>query len=258
MLHLYKRNKAIEEPPVVIAALGGSGTRAVARIVRRAGWWLGGQLDTTTEDSIPLRSFLDEWFGPLIEFPAVSWLTRRRARSDFQRAIIAHREGIHAPDAPWGWKNPKCMWLLPFITSMYPGLKFIHVIRDGRDMSLSNNKILLNLHGDLLLGPGWRSNPEAAQVELWRIGNCRAADAFQRGAEERYFLLHYEKLCISPGETIKRLFQFLGAPEGLVAEAIDEIRPSVGIGRWRPQPDARGTESVSASARGALERFGYT
>jgi hypothetical protein len=243
-----------EQAPVIIGALGGSGTRGVVLVLRRAGWWMGGRVDEQTQDSLPMRTFLAEWFEPLLDFPDIPPPINEQARAAFEHAIAAHRAGIPAPAAPWGWKNPRNMWLLPFYASVYPRLKFIHVVRDGRDMSLSNNLFLLETHGDRLLGSGWRDDPEAAQLQLWTMGNSRARALAERQAGIDYFLLRYEDFCTNSRETLSRLFAFLGAAQSLVEEAVKEIQPSAGIGRWRT-----GGRAIPASAaiRQALETFGY-
>jgi hypothetical protein len=256
MFSLFKRTESITEPPVVIGALGGSGTRVVTLIVRRAGWYMGGRVHRKTEDSLPLRLFLNTWFDTLLDFPNLPMRAQQRALSAFRRAIARHRRGIPDPGTPWGWKNPRNMWLVPFYASIYPRLKFIHVIRDGRDMSLTNNLFLLRLHGDRLLGSGWKDNPEAAQIEAWAIGNIRAAVAGQNCTPGNYFLLRYEDLCLRPHETVSELFQFLGAAESLVDQAAAQVHPSSGIGRWRTQ-NAAALKNLGPSVKSALERFGY-
>jgi hypothetical protein len=249
------RSQPIDAPPVVIGALGGSGTRAVAKIVRLGGFWMGGRVSRRTEDSLPFRYFLNRSFESLLDFPAAAPHTQKPVLACFHRAVAGHREGIAGADTPWGWKNPRNMWLIPFYRSVFPQLKFIHVIRDGRDMSLSRNLFLLKTHGDRLLGSDWRKDPEAAQTKLWTEGNLRAADEGRQGPPNHYFLLRYEDLCLKPAETVGKLYDFLGAPAALVGKATGEIRPSSGIGRGEAR--GAGTDRLDPAFQQALERFGY-
>jgi hypothetical protein len=204
-----------------------------------------------------MRPFLNQWFDTLVKFPDISPENHQRTLADFHRAVSTHRKGIPSPNAPWGWKNPRNMWLIPFYVSIYPELKFIHVIRDGRDMSLSGNLFLLRTHGDSLLGASWKDDPEAAQMEAWTRGNIRAAEAARHCAPGNYFLLRYEDLCRNPRPTVENIFEFLGGPEGLIDTAASEIRPSSGIGRWQSVPGAANTERLSPSTQDALQKFGY-
>ena len=260
MFSIFRFNSACEAttaPPVVIGALGGSGTRAVVNIVRLAGWWMGSRVSRSSQDALPTRFFLNKWFETLLDFPDISPRLQRRSITHFRRAIAEHREGITGADGSWGWKNPRNMWLIPFYLSIYPQLRFIHVIRDGRDMSLSSNFFLLKTHGNRLLGRDWNGNSEAAQMELWATGNIRAAETSQHCVPGHYFLLRYEDLCLDPQETARKLYHFLGAPEELIGKATEEIRPSSGIGRGRGKNHAPGSKRVEAAFNGALERFGY-
>src|SRR5438445_6978945 len=41
-------------PPVVVAAVGGSGTRVLVQVLRKAGWFMGNRVDSRSEDSLPI------------------------------------------------------------------------------------------------------------------------------------------------------------------------------------------------------------
>lgn len=238
-------------PPVIIGALGGSGTRVVTRILRDAGWWMGGKLSASSEDSLPVRSFLAKWFDRLLVGDASPEMIEN-ARADFSDAIAEHRQGIAHEAAPWGWKNPRNMWLMEFFAASYPRIKFVHMLRDGRDMSYSNNAYFLRQYGDRLY-PGWRKNARVAQMEIWGIGNRRAASAARDLPGVAYHLLRYEDLCSKPAEAIAALLEFVGAPSGDAEGFAKRVKPSSGIGRWRemePLP-------LSELSRAALEQFGY-
>jgi len=238
-------------PPLIIGALGGSGTRAVTRILRDAGWWMGGKLDASTEDSLPMREFLAKWFERLLDANASPQMLED-ARGQFAAAMAEHRQGMADAGAPWGWKNPRNMWLIPFFAAVYPHIRFVHMLRDGRDMSHSKNAYFLRWHGDRLM-PGWRHKPRAAQMELWALGNRRAAAAARTHSGVDYHLLRYEDLCSDPATTIATLFRFSGTSSERVEECARQVLPSAGIGRWRSMQPVAMSESVKA----ALEQFGY-
>src|SRR5207244_4887745 len=122
----------IKVPPVVIGAVGGSGTRILAQVLRKAGWFMGQRVDSRNEDSLPIAWFLTKWLKSLHDFPNVDSHTLSKATSDFDRMVQVHRRGIPSWDAPWGWKNPRSMWLLPFLVDRFPQMKFIHMIREDR------------------------------------------------------------------------------------------------------------------------------
>lgn len=218
---------------------------------------MGARVAEPSQDSLPMRRFLNKWFDTLVEFPAGSPRTGQRVLADFHEAMAAHRRGVSGPDARWGWKNPRNMWLIPFYLTVFPQLKMVHVIRDGRDMSLSTNVRLLVRHGRHLLGRNWKNNPQAAQMTLWASGNLRAAEAARLCAPGHYFLLRYEDMCASPQQTVGELYKFLGASSALVSRAAEEIRPSSGISRGRGLSRAD-ADRIDPSFWRALETFGYS
>jgi sulfotransferase family protein len=242
-------------PPVVVAAVGGSGTRALVQVLRRAGWFMGNRVDSRNEDSLPMAWFLTKWLRNLKDFPDVDSHTLAAARRDFERMLNIHRRGIPSPDTLWGWKNPRSMWLLPFLAERFPKMRFIHMIRDARDMMLSENRYFLRQHGHWILGPDWWRNPLAAQLELWRMGNKRAIAFGQQYLGDRYHMLRYEDLCQKPAETVTRLLEFLKAPEMNVEPLIEGIRDRGNIGRWR-EAGAKVME-LNRNVRADLEQFGY-
>ena len=180
MLSFARANPNLEPvrvPPVVVGAVEGSGTRVLVQVLRKAGWFMGMRLDSRSEDSLPMAWFLSKWLKRLHDFPNVDSRMLIEARSDFDRMIQVHRRGIPSWDAPWGWKNPRTMWLLPFLVDQFPQMKFIHMIRDARDMMLSDNTHFLKDHGYWVLGPEWWRDLEAAQLELWQWGNKRSSNS---------------------------------------------------------------------------------
>ncbi len=247
----------IKVPPVVIGAVGGSGTRVLAHVLRKAGWFMGQRVDSRNEDSLPIAWFLTKWLKRLHDFPNVDSRTLTKATSDFDRMVQVHRRGIPSWDAPWGWKNPRSMWLLSFLVDRFPQMKFIHMIRDARDMMLSENRYFLRVYGEWFLGPEWWRNPPAAQLELWRLGNKRAVEFGERYLGDRYHMIRYEDLCQKPAETVTRLLEFLDAPKMNVAPLIEGIRDRGNIGRWRRKGEPEAGE-LGADMRSDLERFGYT
>jgi hypothetical protein len=218
---------------------------------------MGRSVDQRTEDSLPMRSFLNQWFEVLLAFPDLDDETVAAARTAFLRAIRRHR-GPDEREGQWGWKNPRNMWVIPFYASVFPGLRFVHLIRDGRDMAVSDNNFLLETHGDRLLGPEsrWRDDLVSAQLALWRIGNSRAAEAGAEYLGNNYMRLRYEDLCLRPAETVCGLLRFLGASVDRAPELSSAIRPSAGIGRWRAA-DRRELRDPGPALRAALHRFGY-
>ena len=266
--HLYRASLALPfprhvptlapevPPPLVIGATGGSGTRVMVQVLRKAGWFMGNRVNPDNEDSLPIAWFLTKWLQQLKDFPNVEPGVLRRAIHDFERMVYIHRRGIPSPDVHWGWKNPRSLWLVPFLVNRFPKLKFIHMIRDARDMMLSENIYFLRQNGHWLLGPDWWRNREAAQMELWRQSNKRAVEFAQKYLKDRYYMVRYEDLCQKPRETVSGLMNFLGKPELDIAPLIEGIRDRGNIGRWRKAQSGE-LQSLAAGIEADLRQFGY-
>lgn len=244
------------QPPVVIGAHGGSGTRVLPRVLRLAGYYMGSWVNPQTEDAMATRFFLERYFEEAI---AARGEQRPELERAFRLAIRSHR--IQMPDrrGPWGWKNPRCMWVIPFLAGIFPGMRFVHLIRDGRDLAISANLNLLRKHGALLLNdPSPERSPVRSQLRLWATGNQIAARDGERLLGPRYLRIKYETLCADPRGTMVQLYSHLGASVSprVLDQAAGLVVPSRSIGAWReahyqvlhePEPDVRA----------ALRRFGY-
>jgi hypothetical protein len=247
------------EQPVIIGALGGSGTRSFVSVLRQAGVWMGDWNDPKTEDALAMRVFLARWFDDIFASIQADSPAPARAVNAFYHATQIHRTELSDPMIPWGWKNPRNMWMIPFYAQFFPGLKFIHVVRDGRDMALSKNQFLLQEHGDAVLGKQWRQNPIRAQLDLWERGNRLAQTSAERYLNpDNYLLIKYEDLCTNPHAAVKNMFDFLEVPlsEQTLAACMKLISPSRRIGSWESS-QASELENMEPRVFDALREFGY-
>src|SRR5208283_3337534 len=80
--------------------------------------------------------------------------------------IDEHKSAIPPQAAGWGWKNPRSIFILPLIQSLYPDFHFVHVVRDGRDMALSVNQNQLRKYYADIFGKALRRFPDTqASIE---------------------------------------------------------------------------------------------
>lgn len=246
--------------PLVIGATGGSGTRVVARIARLAGYDLGTNLNSA-EDALEFYSFHDKWINPFVKArergTALSPVDSHRMKLEFQSALDRH----HPPGSPethWGWKAPRSIYLLPFLLAELPQMKFIHVLRDGRDMALSANQVQLRKHGAAVLSVKerlLRSAPERSLL-LWSRVNARAAEFGESKLRENYLRVRFEDLCAKPLETTAHIINFLNARVDPEAIAKAEISPPATLQRWKTCSPAILAKLERLGAE-ALRRFGY-
>src|SRR5205085_9371762 len=131
-----------------------------------------------------------------------------------------------------------------------------HMVRDARDMMLSENRYFLRQHGYWVLGPDWWRDPAGALLQLWRRGNKRGIEFGQQHLGDRYHILRYEDLCQRPAETVTRLLQFLQTEKTDVTPLIEGIRDRGNIGRWRQAANGA-MAKLPPEIETELGRFGY-
>jgi len=109
----------------------------------------------------------------------------------------------------WAEKTPKNVTVLDFIIAHFPQAKFLHVIRDGRDVacSLRNHPRHQVVDGRLVALD--TRNPWEQGVLRW-VTDVRAGLAHR--SDPRYWQIRYEDLVAKPEPTLRALFEFLGEP----------------------------------------------
>lgn len=164
----------------------------------------------------------------------------------------------------YGDKTPRHASHLVRLGALFPEARFIHLIRDGRDVSLS-------MAAAFERGP--QSPVEGAM--FWRT----AVEAAQRGGAElgsgRYLEVRYERLVAEPGAVIAELCAFLGLDPDermlrpadnaeRIAASYPETADHRNLGRpiearrsWREEMPPEGVENFELLAGDLLERLGY-
>ena len=182
----------------------------------------------------------------------------------------------------WGDKTPAYMLSVQRIGRTLPESRFIHLIRDGRDVALSQSARAIN-----------EQPPPAEQAARWvkRIGKARDQAATLKGA--RYVEARYEDLVRDPEGTLRRICEFIDLPwdpamltyheraaerlaemagelraDGSHADpggrlpdrqprADDEAPGPVKLDKWRTRDVARGRRRLRVGGRGSLKELGY-
>ena len=243
--------------PNAIGATGGSGTRVVARIVREGGMFTGADLNAY-EDALPFGAYSDRWINEFVQAggqPAPPELLARM-RGDLDALVSSHLGDLPPSARVWGWKEPRSIYLVPFYDAAMPSLRFLHFLRDGRDMAFSENQNQLVKHGDALLGDDLRKEKTPVRsIAVWSRVNSAAADYGETRLGERYLRVRFEDLCEQPAETVRRIYDFFGL-DGDAEAAAAEVRPPDTLGRWQLRRKGI-VDALHRAAEPALARFDY-
>ena len=195
---------------------------------------------------------------------AVSQLTQPRVRD---LAEVVYRWHVQAEGkARWGDKTPVYIEIVPELARMFPGSRFIHLVRDGRDVAKS------------FKATGWDTGGR------WLHENTREWTKTVRfhwqwtrtEFRNRILLVRYEDLVLEMEATLRRICQFIGeafepqmlAWEGKVNEQVPEREQvrhaklkqrigSEGVARWKREMSARETFIAEAFMGSDLTRLGY-
>lgn len=116
-------------------------------------------------------------------------------------------------------KNPKHVLRIPYLAAIFPGARFIHILRDGRDVVAS---LMFRNRGESwghLKVPGWKElltrYPSANHVRCahqWREAVRTARqDAADLGLGPQHYLeVRYEELLAEPRTVVGRVLANLG------------------------------------------------
>lgn len=209
-----------ENPSVAIGAIGGSGTRVLARIVEAAGVHMGAELNVSHDALAFTRAFRD---------PAILGASD----ADFTARLDRFRAEMRAGDASgrWGWKEPNTHLVIERLLRAIPGLRYVHLSRDGRDMAYSRNQNQLRLWGPIVLGRAL-PDPQPADALEYHCAVHRRIAALAAAEPDRVLMLRFEALCAAPEAEIAGLLRFLGLEADARALAA-MVQPPGSIGRWR-------------------------
>lgn len=281
--------------PTVVLGRPRSGSRLVARLLRENGIFMGSDLNPESLDSY---SWHQCFVAPLITGPFFpSWQPNGTATDlrsyyrNYQAETLRRFWAGRPPSAPWGWKVCETLFVIPVVKELFPEARFIHVIRDGRDVCLSNRGFFQLTaacapNGWFLPGTEqccfrdfciavtfgesgireWRGldlySPHALvddryslQVQSW-ITCVTRAQAYGRMHPGDYYEIRYEDLCRAPTIETNRLFEWLHLP---IRQPL-----KVGVGRiqkWQNTPmsmrERRDFDRAVELARPLLKELAY-
>jgi len=276
-----------DSAPIVIGALGGSGTRVPAEALIEAGVDLGSEFNRARDNLVFTALFKrPRWAaraGDAAVHRQLDTFTRymrgqRRGPADYARmaaSVVDHDPAVGVresaarvlpaarrrhdapPDRPWGWKEPNSHVFLSQLIDHFEGLRFVYVARHGLDMAFSRNKTQLHMWGPRF-GVGAPADAAAepgAQVDYWIAATRRAVELGEGRLGDRFLFMRYDDLCRSPAEELGRLLQFAGVAQddALVARLATGVRSPDSLGRWR----THGRGAFTPAQRAAVESFGF-
>jgi Sulfotransferase family len=158
-----------------------------------------------SSDEVHLDDFLSRlenhrrwisWDTPIEDVRAqLAGMTTVSYREAIEAAFMAFAQNRNKKR--YGDKTPRYIEHLPLLARLWPEARFVHLVRDGREVALS--------YADVPFGP----NTVAKAAALW---SQRVALGMKQGrplGPERYLEMRYERLLENPREEIEGLCTFL-------------------------------------------------
>lgn len=163
----------------------------------------------------------------------------------------------------WGDKTPGYAHFIDVLARLFPAAKFVHLIRDGRDVALS----MLELDN--------RHIHAATPAYFWSRTIARTRAQAAALGDERYMEIRYEDVVARPEASVRRLCEFLDLTfqpamlqhDGRILEGApaqvqrwhrrlgQPVTP--GLRDWRSQMSRRDLEEFEALGGAMLARLGY-
>ena len=171
-----------------------------------------------------------------------------------------------------GEKSPGFVRHLPRLHALFPWVKTIHIIRDGRDVALSMLEWTRQGKGPAASFELWQEEPIAV-CALWWLKKVKAGLQDGRSLDSfNYSEVRYEDLVANPENVLRKLADFLNLP--YVREMLDYhvgktrnepdlstkrrwLPVTAGLRDWRTRMNERELELFEALAGDLLSDLGY-
>jgi hypothetical protein len=171
---------------------------------------LGGQkLAVRFVDAVVATRKFDTWGLTRDEVGMAVTARRPKSYADACDAIYrSFAKHFGKPDAEWGDKNNYYLSHIATISSIYPDARFIHIVRDGRDVACSYREVMAS-HSDSQYRPILPVKiDEIARQWASNISAIRAQFAVLR--PKSFLQIRYEDLTENPERELTRACNWLG------------------------------------------------
>lgn len=273
---------------IAIGAVGGSGTRAVAKIFMDAGVFMGDDLNAPNDNLTFTRLFKNpSWYNNATK-PEVKKRLRifekhmsgfpltLSERKEFRKAaehnklyvsdekyisdILFSTKGFFQKKRTvWGWKEPNTQIFIEDIAEYFSNLKYIHVLRHGLDMAFSRNRQQVNNWGErfnIVIGENDTDDQIATkQLDYWIKSNTSTINRGKKLLGENFYALYLQELSANPKEEIERLLKFAGVKfdQDLISKLKEIPQKQNSDGRYKNE----NTSIFSDEQKEAVRKLGF-
>jgi Sulfotransferase family len=174
-------------------------------------------------------------------------------------AVFSAYATLHGKER-WGDKTPGYVSYMPMLADMFPGARFVHIVRDGREAAVSM--------------ADWKWGPRTAIAGAfwWRRKVAKGQHDGRRLGSSAYLEVRYEDLVADPEGQLRRVCEFLDEeyspemlsyPERMARTPLKKQEehltrpPTAGLRDWRAGRSELEQRAIEAVCRRQLVAFGY-
>jgi len=250
-------------------------------------WWKNKYSDWSDKDN---TSRLDEFISDLFtsrrfeywelnESEVKSFIQKKQPDSYSELIALVYMfwaKKIDKEGAIWGDKNNYYLNHISELIELYPDARFIHIIRDGRDVATSYMK-LSEIKNKVHLAPNLPDEINVIAKE-WSSNISTILSSLSKLDDNQYTEIRYEDLISDPEKELQRICDFLNLvfdndmlefneynrkhelePKDYMswkAETYKKLN-SKAVGRWKSILTAEQIEIFETIAKEPLNRFNY-
>jgi hypothetical protein len=202
------------------------------------------------EDLAQERCFALNQFGYQVDPDKVMTGLKQRSYSGVIDTIFS-QFAVHNGMQRWGDKTPEYVLHLPALDRLFPDPQYVHLVRDGRDVALSNFRVFFGAKNEAVAAKDWARYDDLAREFAATI------------SADRFFEAKYEELMQDPAGLFRRLGEFFGVEDstGKLYATIEQQLPgelrSGNFNKWKTGMSNSQQRRFERVAGEQLSQHGY-
>lgn len=247
-----------KETIYAIGGVGGSGTRVVAELLKKLGYFMGDDLNESNDNLLFTLLFKRESILCTTneEFEALLRIFLKHnalgeALTQEEHTIVKHLASkdrtLHHKEwlqkrlpslersykhKLWGFKEPNSHIVIERLFEYMPELKFIYVYRDGRDMAYSSNQNQLTLWGPIIANSKEFEPNVKNSLKYWVRTHTRMIQ-LSGSYPEKILMLDFDKLCLDTELQLSKIATFMNRDKEELLKHRKLIKAPSSIGRYK-------------------------